>query len=185
MALMIYYIQAPGIAGGSDEKAREQATEIGKIDALRGTAGNGGGRDRYGEPGECGAGVPPGDRDAPRRVAGVPPARLFLHAREQWDSAIAQFRKYVEVAPKDADSHDSLGEALLAKGSTDEALASYLKALSVDASFGASMHGAATCYDRKGMKSEAAKRYRQYADTYPTARDAKAARERADELEGK
>ena len=104
---------------------------------------------------------------------------------KKWDNAIAQFRKYVEVAPKDADSHDSLGEALLAKGSTDEALASYLKALSVDASFGASMHGAATCYDRKGMKSEAAKRYRQYADAYPTARDAKAARERADELEGK
>jgi hypothetical protein len=35
------------------------------------------------------------------------------------------------------------------------------------------------------MKSEAAKRYRQYADAYPAARDAKAARERADELEGR
>ena len=95
------------------------------------------------------------------------------------------FRKHVEVAPRDANSHDSLGEALLAKGSTDEALASYLKALSLDASFAASLQGAAKCYDRKGMKSEAAKRYRQYADAYPTARDAKAARERADELEGK
>jgi hypothetical protein len=31
----------------------------------------------------------------------------------------------------------ALPEALLAKGSTDEALASYLKALSLDASFGA------------------------------------------------
>ena len=89
------------------------------------------------------------------------------------------------MAPKDANSHDSLGEALLAKGSVDEALASYLTALSVNASFPASLHGAAKCYDRKGMRSEAALRYRQYADTYPAARDAKAARERADELEGK
>jgi tetratricopeptide (TPR) repeat protein len=185
MALMIYYIEAPGIAGGSDEKAREQATEIGKIDPYEGLLAT--------AEVETAAENPENAEQAYRRAIEMRPDgwrayhRLgYLYMREKrWDNAIAQFRKYVEVAPKDANSHDSLGEALLAKGSTDEALASYLKALSLDASFGASMHGAATCYDRKGMKSEAAKRYRQYADTYPAARDAKAARERADELEGK
>ena len=35
-ALVEFYLQAPGIAGGSVEKAREQAAEIGKLDGLRG-----------------------------------------------------------------------------------------------------------------------------------------------------
>jgi tetratricopeptide (TPR) repeat protein len=184
-ALMSYYLQAPGIAGGSDEKAREQATEIGKIDPYEGLLAT--------AEVEVATENPENAEQAYRKAIEMRPDgwrayhRLgYLYVRDKrWDDAIAQFRKYVEVAPKDANSHDSLGEALLAKGSTDEALASYLKALSLDASFAASMHGAAICYDRKGMKSEAAKRYRQYADTYPTAQDAKAARERADELEGK
>ena len=34
--LISFYLQAPGIMGGSPEKAREQAQEIGKVDALRG-----------------------------------------------------------------------------------------------------------------------------------------------------
>jgi tetratricopeptide (TPR) repeat protein len=184
-ALMSYYLQAPGIAGGSDEKAREQAAEIGKIDPYEGLLAT--------AEVEAAAENPENAEQAYRRAIEMRPDgwrayhRLgYFYMREkQWDNAIAQFRKYVEVAPRDANSHDSLGEALLARGSTDEALASYLKALSLDASFAGSLQGAAKCYDRKGMKSEAAKRYRQYADTYPTARDAKAARERADELEGK
>jgi len=184
-ALMSYYLQAPGIAGGSDEKAREQATQIGKIDPYEGLLAT--------ADVEAATENPENAEQAYRRAIELRPDgwrayhRLgyFYMRDKRWDNAIAQFRKYVEVAPKDANSHDSLGEALLAKGSTDEALASYLKALSLDASFAASLHGAATCYDRKGMKSEAAKRYRQYADTYPTARNAKDARQRADELEGK
>ena len=34
--LVNYYLQAPGLAGGSKEKAKEQAAEIVKLDALRG-----------------------------------------------------------------------------------------------------------------------------------------------------
>lgn len=184
-ALMTYYLRAPGIAGGSDEKAREQAAEIGKIDPYEGLLAT--------AEIEAGAENPEKVEQSYRRAIGMRPDGWRAYHRfgyfymrdKQWDHAIAQFRKYVDVAPKDANSHDSLGEALLAKGSIDEALASYLEALSLDASFASSLHGAAICYDRKGMNAEAAKRYRQYAGANPEARDAKAARERADELEGK
>jgi tetratricopeptide (TPR) repeat protein len=185
LALMSYYLQAPGIAGGSNDKAREQAEEIAKIDPYEGQMAT--------AEVEAGTGNTEKAEQAYRRAIAIRPEgwrayhRLgYFYVREKrWDDAIAQFRKYVMVAPKDANSHDSLGEALLAKGSVDEALASYLTALSVDASFPASLHGAAKCYDRKGIRTEAARYYRKYADGSPAARDAKAARERADELEGK
>jgi tetratricopeptide (TPR) repeat protein len=185
MALMGFYLQAPGIAGGSNDKAREQAAEIAKIDPYEGQMAT--------AEVEAGVGNTEKAEQAYRKSIEMRPDQWrayhrlgYLYMREKrWDDAIAQFRKYVSVAPKEANSHDSLGEALLAKGNVDEALASYLKALSVDASFPASLQGTAKCYDRKGMRGEAARYYRQYADASPAARDAKAARERADELEGK
>ncbi|HQQ75928.1 MAG TPA: tetratricopeptide repeat protein [Thermoanaerobaculia bacterium] len=39
--LISYYLQAPGIVGGSKEKAREQAAELAKLDAARGYIANG------------------------------------------------------------------------------------------------------------------------------------------------
>ena len=183
MALMSYYLQAPGIAGGSNEKAREQAGEIAKIDPYEGQMAL--------ADVEMGTGNKEKAEQAYRKAIDMRPDgwrayhRLgyFYMRAERWDDAIVQFKKYVEVAPKDANSHDSLGEALLAKGSADEALASYLKALSVNDSFTASLLGAAKCYDRKGMKSEAARYYRQFAKGNPASRDANTARDRANELE--
>jgi tetratricopeptide (TPR) repeat protein len=185
LALMTYYLRAPGIAGGSNDKAREQASEIGRIDLYEGEMAT--------AEVEASTGNTEKAEQAYRKAIAIQPGgwrayhRLgYFYVREKrWDDAIAQFRKYVAVAPKDANSHDSLGEALLAKGSVDEALASYLRALSVDASFPASLQGAAKCYDRQGMKAEAARYYRKYADASSAAPDAKAARERADELDGK
>jgi tetratricopeptide (TPR) repeat protein len=184
-ALMTYYLQAPGIAGGSNEKAREQAAEIARIDAYEGQLA-------LAEV-EISTGNKVKAEQAYKKAIEMRPDAWRAYHRlgyyymreERWEDAITQFRKYVEVAPKDANSYDSLGEALLAKGSVDDALANYLKALSIDASFAPSLHGAAKCYDRKGMKSEAARYYRKFADASPTSREASGARERADELEGR
>ena len=41
LALIDYFLQAPGIVGGSVEKAREQASEIGRLDGLRGHRASG------------------------------------------------------------------------------------------------------------------------------------------------
>jgi tetratricopeptide (TPR) repeat protein len=185
LALMSYYLRAPGIAGGSNDKAREQAAEIAKIDPYEGQMAT--------AEVEAAAGNDENAEQAYRRAIAMRPDEwrayhrlgYFYMREKRGDDAITQFRKYVSVAPKDANSHDSLGEALLAKGSVEEALASYLAALSVDAFFPSSLQGAAKCYDRKGVRTEAARYYRKYVDASPAARDAKAAQERADELEGK
>ena len=175
----------PAAAGGSIEKAREQAGEIAKIDSYEGQMAlaeveiGTGNKEKAEQAYREAIAMRPGGWRAYHRLG------YFYMRAERWDDAIVQFRKYVEVAPTDANSYDSLGEALLAKGGVDEALASYLKALSLNDSFAASLLGAAKCYDRKGMKSDAARYYRHFADANPSSREAKTARDRAEELEHK
>jgi Flp pilus assembly protein TadD len=48
------------------------------------------------------------------------------------DAAIACYRKAIELDPKDAVAHGTLGNALLAKGQVDEAIASYRNAIELD-----------------------------------------------------
>lgn len=53
----------------------------------------------------------------------------FLLGQNRVDEAIEKLRKQVALAPKSANAHDSLGEALLKKGLLKESLAEYKKAL--------------------------------------------------------
>ncbi len=45
------------------------------------------------------------------------------------DDAIAEYRKAIELAPRDAAPHSSLGAALSDQGKTDDAIAEYRKAI--------------------------------------------------------
>lgn len=56
----------------------------------------------------------------------------YLLGQKRIDKAIEKFKKQVELAPKSANAHDSLGEGYLAKGMLKESLAEYSKALELD-----------------------------------------------------
>jgi tetratricopeptide (TPR) repeat protein len=56
----------------------------------------------------------------------------FLLGQNRVDEAIDKFKKQVALAPKNANAHDSYGEALLKKGMLKESLAEYNKALEID-----------------------------------------------------
>ncbi|RPH31658.1 MAG: hypothetical protein EHM93_12600 [Bacteroidales bacterium] len=58
----------------------------------------------------------------------------FLLGQNRVDEAIEKLRKQVALAPKSANAHDSLGEALLKKGLLKESLAEYKKALELNPS---------------------------------------------------
>ena len=51
------------------------------------------------------------------------------------DEAVAQLKKYAELRPKEANPHDSYGEALMLAGKYDEADAEFKKALELDPNF--------------------------------------------------
>ncbi len=56
----------------------------------------------------------------------------FLLGQNRIDEAIEKLKKQVALAPKSANAHDSLGEALLKKGLLKESLAEYKKALEIN-----------------------------------------------------
>ncbi|MFQ5696129.1 MAG: tetratricopeptide repeat protein, partial [Terriglobia bacterium] len=65
------------------------------------------------------------------------------------------FQDYVKLIPNNPNPHDSYAELLLALGRYDESVASYRKALSVDATFVASRIGVATNLNFLGRHQEA------------------------------
>lgn len=133
--LVQFYLFAPGIMGGDENKAIEHANIVLKLDEIRGrllftqiylyqkkndqaekefsTLDKRIGDDRkyYGFYNMYG---------------------YFLLNQGKIDMAIEKFRKQVELAPNDANAHDSLGEGLLKKGALKESLAEYSRALEID-----------------------------------------------------
>jgi len=55
-----------------------------------------------------------------------------LASSGEWDGALAQIRKSIELNPKRAEAHGDLGKILMVKGQKDEAEASLKKALELD-----------------------------------------------------
>jgi carboxyl-terminal processing protease len=53
-------------------------------------------------------------------------------ADERFDDAIGVFELYVELLPQDANSYDSLGEAFMKRGDTEEAIANYERSLELN-----------------------------------------------------
>lgn len=130
-----FYLIAPGIMGGDVDKAIEQAKILVKLDEIKGRLlfiqiYN--------------------DQDKTEKVADEYKALekiignnqkyfsfynsygYFLLNQGKVDEAIGKFRKQVEIAPGNANAHDSLGEGLLKKRLLKESLAEYNRALQID-----------------------------------------------------
>ncbi len=83
-------------------------------------------------------------RDFEREKRDLDPESSYLHARDinalgyrlltddRFDDAVHVFELYVELFPKDSNSYDSLGEGLMKRGDTEEAIANYERSLAMD-----------------------------------------------------
>jgi tetratricopeptide (TPR) repeat protein len=177
-ALLQYYLNAPGIAGGSIAKAREQAKAIVALDAHRGHLAAARIAEHEKEWPDAEAAYREALKLQPERGATFNSLGYALLHQERYDDALAAFRRYVELAPADANSHDSLGEGLLAAGKVAEAEASYRKSLEVDPSFASSVWGLAGCLEKLGRSDEAKAQYRRYLELVPKGGNSDAARKR-------
>jgi tetratricopeptide (TPR) repeat protein len=177
-ALLQYYLLAPGVAGGSVGKAREQAAAIAALDPHGGHLATA----RIAEYEEEWQAAEAAYRKAlelqPDRGATFNSLGYLLLRGKRVDEALAAFRRYVELSPGDANAHDSLGEGLLAAGKVAEAEASYRRAVEVDPSFASSVWGLADCLDRLGRSEEAKAQYRRYLELVPKGGNSDAARKR-------
>lgn len=74
----------------------------------------------------------------------LPPEKCYFHrvdinalgykmlTAERFDDAVAVFELYVEVLPRDYNAYDSLGEAYMTRGDTDEAITNYERSLELN-----------------------------------------------------
>jgi tetratricopeptide (TPR) repeat protein len=114
--LMQYYLFAPGIVGGSKAKAREQAEEIRKRDAMRGHAAFGfiyGREEKYDEAEtEFLAAIEvAGDRVEPYYWAGY-----FYSQREQYDKSFVMFETIIERKPDEIYAYYQIGRVAAESG---------------------------------------------------------------------
>ncbi len=154
-SLIIFYIQAPGIMGGSVDKAREMAERITSLDAFSGAMANFNIADYEKDDARIEISLKKAIQINPQ-VAN-PHLRLgyFYMNKGRHDEAITVMKKLAEVAPNDANSYDSLGDAYFKKGLIDDAITSYEKAVQLDSRFIASVFNLGECYSKKGMAGKA------------------------------
>jgi len=181
-SLMQFYVQAPGIVGGSIDRALVQADAIYRMDPYAGHAAR--------------ASIAVAEDEL--TLAEVEWKKAIEVDSTQWtafhrlgylylqlgrgEESIPLFRNYVALAPDDADSHDSLGDGFFATGQIDSALVQYRTSLSINPQFAVSAYNAGRCYEEKGMAQEAVEAYNYYLANDPDGPYAETAMEKVEDL---
>jgi tetratricopeptide (TPR) repeat protein len=116
LELLRYYLVAPGIAGGSVEKARAHAAKITSLDATQGYIAAGTIADHEKKPAEAEAAFRKAAEADPKGVQG--PIALASHFARQkrWPEARAIFERRVDTDPNDAFAVYQLGRIAFLSG---------------------------------------------------------------------
>ena len=177
-ALIQYYVFAPGILGGSYEKAHKQADEIARRDSYLGILAHAGILSEEGEGERSLSLYKKAMRSQPKSWEAY--HRLGMHylSVQEPDDAITMFRKYIDVAPEQANSYNCLGQAYQQKRMYAEAISAFQKALEKDPSLAHLVFRIAQLYEFKGVKNLALAHYQSYVSMIPRGRAADDAREK-------
>lgn len=182
IGLYNYYLMAPGIMGGSEEKALEQANEVVKLNSVQGHLLLANYHQHKKDFTAAESEYKMAIISDPKKTAGYKALGYFYTTQKKFDDAIVQFKKYIELDPKNPDAHDSYGDALFAEEKYDEAIEEYNTALWLDKNFSSSIYQLGACYEKKGMKSKAVETYQWYLSVEPSGRYAESARKKIKEL---
>jgi tetratricopeptide (TPR) repeat protein len=114
--LMDFYLIAPGVMGGSKEKAREQAAEIAKISPLQGRFATAAIAQREKD-------VPAAEREYVAAVTENPDSAIaylalsvYYQNTQRWDEAFAVLDRLLAVKPNEVRAHYQIGRAAALSG---------------------------------------------------------------------
>ncbi len=183
VALYNYYVIAPGIMGGSIEKAFDQANEVVKLNPFRGylMLANYYGRVKK-DTVVAEKQLIKAITAEPERGSGYKQLGYLYMNWKRFDEARVQMQKFIETEPKNPDSYDSFGDVLKEEQKYDQAIEKYHFALSIDKAFGASIYSLAECYELKGEKQKAKETFQWFLTVEPQGRRADAAQKKIKEL---
>jgi len=159
IGLARYYLVAPSIMGGDEAEGWKQLDEAIKLDEFQGRAVKADFLLRAMKNDEA-------EQEYKILVSSQPKEWKVWHRYgyfcmhlERYDDAVGHFRKYIELRPDTADSYQSLAEALLKKGDTDQAMTNLNKSLSLDKEYVPAIISLGELYQAKGQKKEAKEAY--------------------------
>ena len=96
---------------------------------------------------------------------------LLLH-KKQYDDAVAEFQKAVELAPNSAEAHGYLGWGLFSRGLAtrqfDDAIQELKKSIALDPNLASAYINLGGAFDLSGRRQEAVDAYRKAAELRPT-----------------
>lgn len=183
IALFNYYLIAPGIMGGSEEKAFEQATAVQRLQPFRGHLLLSG---YYLRAKKDTARAEKELRSAiaadPSRGAGYKQLGYFLMNAKRYQEAYSQMSAYIEREPSNPDAYDSYADVLKAEGKYERAIDQYRKALALDKNFSASIFAIAECFELTGQKQKAKETYQWFLSVEPNGRRSETATKKIKEL---
>jgi tetratricopeptide (TPR) repeat protein len=182
LALFNYYVMAPGIMGGSDEKALEQAHAVEKLDPIRGHLMLASYSNRKKDFKKAEAEYVEAIKVDPKKGTSYKSLGYFYMNQKRYDEALAKMKSYIELEPHNADSYDSYADVLKEQEKFDPAIEKYLFALSIEKDFAPSIYSLAECYEKKGLKSKAKETYQWLVSIEPEGRRADNARKKINEL---
>ncbi|MFA6455878.1 MAG: tetratricopeptide repeat protein [Bacteroidota bacterium] len=183
LALYNYYVIAPGIMGGSNEKAYDQAMAVVSKDPFRGhlLLSNFFLRVKK-DTAEAERQIKKAIAVEPGRGTGYKQLGYLYLNRKQFTDAYIQMQNFIDREPSNPDAYDSYGDVLKAEQKYEQAIEKYRFALSVDKTFSASIFSLAECYELIGKKKKAKETYQWYVAVEPQGRRTDAAQKKIQEL---
>jgi len=182
IGLYNYYIMAPGIMGGSDEKALEQADIVLRLSSYRGHILLANFHQQKDEFTAAEDEYKKAISAEPKRTGGYKFLGYFYVSQKRYDEAVVQFENYVALDPSNPDAYDSFGDALLGQEKYDDAIEKYNAALLLDKTFSSSIYQLGACYEKKGMSAKAVETYQWYLSVAPAGRFADSAKRKIKDL---
>lgn len=183
IALFNYYLMAPGIMGGSDEKALEQANAALALNPFRGRLMLSSYflRARK-DTGRAEQEIKNAVAADPHRGAGYKQLGYFYLNQKRFGEAAAQMQRYIELEPENPDAYDSRADVLKAEQKYDRAIEMYRRALSIEKNFAPSIFSLAECYELTGDKQKAKTTYQWFLTVEPNGRRSESAHKKIKEL---
>jgi tetratricopeptide (TPR) repeat protein len=180
--LIQFYSVAPGVMGGSMEKAKAHAAEIGKLNPMRGHIELGALLEREKDAGGAEREYTAGVAAMPDSAAGAYALGSFYQRQKRWDDAFAVYDRVLQANPSDGLARFNYGRAAALSGKNLDRGVRELESLMADppqiwpaASVAAAHFRLGSIYEQQGKKELARGQYEEAVKRNPKNEDAKKA----------
>lgn len=181
--LFEYYVNAPGIMGGSEEKAMEELHIMQGLDPFRGHLTSARYYARRNDELTADIEFKKAIAADPKNIDGYYQYGMFFGRQKKMDKAVGQFKKMVDLDPKNYEAYYQYGRGLFNLDQWDQAIEKFQYALYLEKNDPASIWMLGSSYEKKGLNSKAKETYQWLLQVDPKGRRAEEAQKKVNELQ--